>query len=169
MPKRLIFVSCGQRTESECRLGKRLCQEINANDGLEAYFAENVQNLSSLSHHILDALGRCSGAVILLHPRGEVRAPDGKSLGVRSSVWINQEVAILAYRQQFEGSEIPILAFKDPSVTLEGAMTAFIVNPSEFRDEDEVIELLRAWLKGNGGKGPVSDRDEFESKWVATT
>lgn len=169
MSKRLIFVSCGQRTEAERRLGRRVCQQIDETAGFESYFAENVQSLSALGHHILDALGQCSGAVVLLHPRGEVRTPAGELLGVRSSVWINQEVAVLAYRQQFEGREIPILAFKDPSIELEGAMTALIVNPEDLRTEDEVLEGLRAWLGGNGGQGPSSDREEFERKWAATS
>lgn len=169
MSKRLIFVSCGQRTQSEKELGGRICQEINATAGFESYFAENVQSLSALGRHILDALGQCCGAVVLLHPRGKVKAPNGKPLGVRSSVWINQEVAILAYRQQFEGNEIPLLAFKDPSVTLEGAMTALIVNPKELRDDEDVLEHLREWLEGIGSDGPFSDREEFEGKWRATT
>ncbi len=51
---------------------------------------------------------------------------------MRSSVWTNQELALLAYRQFFERRTIPILAFKEQTVTLEGAMTAFIVNPKPF-------------------------------------
>jgi hypothetical protein len=169
MSKRLIFVSCGQRTEAERHLGRRICQEIDETPGFQSYFAENVQSLSALGHNILDALGCCSGAVVVLHPRGEVRTPGGELLCVRSSVWINQEVAILAYRQQYEGREIPILAFKDPATDLEGAMTALIVNPQELGTEAELLQQLHAWLGGNGGQGPSSDRKEFETKWRATT
>jgi hypothetical protein len=93
---------------------------------------------------------------------------DGDELGVRSSVWINQEIAILAYRQFFERSNIPILAFADPSLTQEGAMTAFILNPKPLGDEHAVISEVCQWLHGL----PVShagDLAVFEQKWRGLT
>ena len=68
MSKRLIFVSCGQLTEDERGLGRRIRTEIDATEGFEAYFADNVQSLAALGDHILDALRHCSGAVVILHP-----------------------------------------------------------------------------------------------------
>ena len=66
MPDRLIFVSCGQLRPEEKRLGQRIKSEIEATPGFKAYFADAVQDLSGLSAHILDALRRSSGAVIVL-------------------------------------------------------------------------------------------------------
>ena len=78
MTDRLIFVSCGQLRAEERRLGQRIKSEIDATPGFKAYFADAVQDLSGLSAHILNALRRSSGAVIALHPRGEVRGDDGR-------------------------------------------------------------------------------------------
>ncbi len=166
MPARLIFVSCGQLTEEERNLGQRIKAEIDATEGYHGYFADCVQDLSGLANHILDALRRCAGAVVVLHPRGRVLSEQGQDFGVRSSVWINQELAILAYRQFFEGSNIPILAFKDDLVALEGAMTAFIVNPKPLVDQESVLRELRNWLRNEATKAAPSQQDVFEEKWA---
>ena len=167
MADRLIFVSCGQLRPEEKRLGERIKVEIDATPGFKAYFADTVQDLSGLSAHIFQALRRASGAVIVLHPRGEIRAADGHVLGIRSSVWINQEVALLAYRQFFESRAIPVLAFRDPSVALEGAMTAFIINPKPSVDEDTVLADVRRWLAEKAPIGAKDENDVFQAKWDA--
>jgi hypothetical protein len=164
---RLIFVSCGQLRLEEKRLGERIKAQIDATPGFKAYFADTVQDLSGLSTHIFDALRRSSGAVIVLHPRGEIRTDDGRALGIRSSVWINQEVALLAYRQFFERRALPVLAFRDPSVTLEGAMTAFIVNPKPLLDEDTVLADVGRWLVEEAPRGAADENDVFQAKWDA--
>src|SRR5262249_22443225 len=84
--------------------------------------------------------------------------------GHRSSVWVNQELAILAYRQFFEGRKIPILAFKDPQVKLEGAMTSLIVNPRALGSADSVVEAVRPWL-ASANFAAVSET-AFEEKWA---
>jgi hypothetical protein len=165
---RLIFVSCGQLTAEERRLGQLIKAEVDAVAGFEAYFADTVQSLSALAEHILDALRRCVGAIAVLHQRGRVMSAAGDELGVRSSVWINQEIAILAYRQFFERSNIPILAFADPSLTHEGAMTAFILNPKPLGDEEAVVSAVRQWLRDL----PIShagDLAVFAQKWRGLT
>lgn len=167
MADRLIFVSCGQLRQEEKSLGQRIKSEIDATSGFKAYFAETVHDLSGLSSHIFDALRRSSGAVIVLQPRGEVHAADGGILGIRSSVWINQEVALLAYRQFFERRAIPILAFRDPAVGLEGAMTAFIINPKPSVDEDTVLAEVRRWLAEEALTGANDENDVFHAKWEA--
>ena len=167
MSDRLIFVSCGQLREDEKCLGQRIKAEIDGTLGFKAYFADTVQDLSSLSSHVFDALRRSSGAVIVLHPRGEVCNAEGKVLGIRSSVWINQEVALLAYRQFFEKRKIPILAFRDPALVLEGAMTSFIVNPKSSVDEDTVLAEVRRWLTEEAITGAKDEADVFQSKWDA--
>lgn len=167
MADRLIFVSCGQLRPEESLLGQRIKAAIDATAGFSAYFADSVQDLSGLSEHIFDALRRSAGAMIVLHPRGEIHAEDGRALGIRSSVWINQEAALLAYRQFFERRAIPILAFRDPPVTLEGAMTAFIVNPKPSVDEDFVLAEVRKWMTGEALGGPTNEHDLFRQKWDA--
>jgi len=167
MAKSLIFVSCGQGTDPEKALGVQIKEAIDGTDGLDAYFAETVQDLDALGANILDALLRCQGAVVVLHDRGVVSTPDGGEWGHRSSVWINQEVAILAYRQFVESKKIPILALADESVKLEGAMTSLIVNPRPLRSNEDALAALKAWLASSefGGGSDAS----FLRKWERLT
>ena len=144
--KKLIFVSCGQLTDDERTLGILIKAIIDATAGFEAYFAQTVQDFEALGRHVLDAIQRCAGAVVVLHDRGLVIGTDGKEWGHRSSVWVNQELAILAYRQFFESQKIPLLAFVDPKVKLEGAMTSLIVNPRPLGTAPEVGTAVKAWL-----------------------
>ena len=90
----------------------------------------------------------------------------GKQWGYRSSAWVNQEIAILAYRKQFEGVEIPILVFKDEKVRLEGAITSLIVNPIPMKLELEILREIDLWL--NETYFPLNSSasdDRFVSKW----
>lgn len=157
MPDRLIFVSCGQLTPAEKQLGRRVKVVIDSHEGFKAYLADAVQNLASLGDHVFDALRRCAGAVVFLHARGD------KS----SSMWINQELAVLAYRQFFESSEIPISVFKEDSVRLEGAMSAFIVNAKPLADEEAVLEEVERWLTDKAVKGRRDEHVVFAQKWTA--
>ena len=89
-----------------------------------------------------------------------------KEWGYRSSVWVNQEISILAYRKQFEGVEIPILVLKDKKVRLEGAMTSLIVNPIPMNSESEILKQIESWLKTT--EFPLSSSandDRLLSKW----
>src|SRR5271166_5016606 len=151
MPDRLIFVSCGQLTPAEKQLGRRVQATIDSHQGFKAYFADAVQNLASLGNHVFDALRRCAGAVVFLHARG-----DGSS-----SMWINQELAVLAYRQFFESEEIPIIVFKENSVRLEGAMSAFIVNAKPLPDEEVVLAEVRRWLTDEAAKSRRNEHAVF--------
>lgn len=158
----LIFVSCGQQTEEEKQLGKRLQSVIDDTPGFHAYFAESVHDLGGLNKNIFDALQRCAGAVIVLHDRGIVSV-DGKEWGNRSSAWVNQELSILAYRRHIEARDIPILPFRDPKVKIEGAMTALIVNPLPLGDADAVISEVKRWLSEKNFASVSNDL--FMSKW----
>ena len=167
MGNKLIFVSCGQLTEAEKTLGVLVKAVVDGTPEFEAYFAETVQDLESLAHHVLTGIRHCAGAIVVLQDRGIVTYADGGEWGPRSSVWVNQEVAILAYRQFFEARTIPILAFADPRVKLEGAMTSLIVNPRPLTSPTDVADFVKAWLaETNFASG--SD-EEFMTKWDQLT
>ena len=151
-------------SEPEKTLGVLLKAVIDGTPGVEAYFAETVHDFDALGRHVLDALRRCTGAVLVLQDRGMVVGPEGQEWGHRSSVWINQELAILAYRQFFEAKRIPVLAFADPKVKLEGAMTALIVNPRPLGAAQDAASAVRAWLAENQF-GNTSD-EAFQGKWA---
>lgn len=161
--KKLIFVSCGQVTKEEKSLGNSVRDAINATQDFEAYFAESVHDLSALGHHIFEGLQRCSGAISFLHKRGSVINSSGENWGIRSSAWVNQEIAILAFRQFLESKTLPILVFKENGVKLEGAMTSLIVNPLPLVGIEDTIAKVKEWLETT--KFSPCLVDEFEEKW----
>jgi hypothetical protein len=153
MPK-TIFISCGQYTPAEKQLGKQIAEMVRALTDCVPFFAEEVQDLSGLDANILNALHECVGFITVMHPRGEIKRPNGSV--VRASVWIEQEIAIATYIQRIEKRTLPIIAFKHKSVGREGIRDLLHLNPFEFTDETEIlIELakrLAAWraLKSSG-------------------
>jgi hypothetical protein len=163
MMKRLIFISCGQQTEEEKSLGLQIQAMINRTPEFEAYFAQSVQDLDSLSQNIFEALSKCSGAIIFLHNRGKALHLSGKEWGYRSSVWVNQEIAIFSYRRHIEAQKIPVLIFKDEKVNLEGAMTALIGNPFALKETSAILEQIKTWLAES--KFPPCLDEEFNRKW----
>jgi hypothetical protein len=145
MSKPFIFVSCGQFTQSEKQLGSTICALVKLGTDLDAFFAEDVQDLNGLDANILDALRRCSGFITVLHPRGTMMRPDGTAF-TRASVWIEQEIAIATYIRQIEKRSLPVMAFIHESVGLEGIRSLLQLNPTRFRNDIEVLEQLRARL-----------------------
>lgn len=119
MIRKTIFISCGQFTDAERRLGKRIAEMVRELTDLEPFFAEEVQDLNGLDANILSALHNCVAFITVLHPRGEIKRPDG-SVVVRASVWIEQEIAIATYIQRVENRKLPIIAFKHRAVGREG-------------------------------------------------
>jgi hypothetical protein len=141
-----IFISCGQYTDTERRLGKQIAQMVRTQTALEPFFAQEVQDLTGLDLNILGALRNCVGFITVLHPRGEIRRPDGRVL-VRASIWIEQEIAIATYIRRMENRELPIIAFKHKSVGREGIRDLLHLNPIEFDDEAEVLAELTKRLE----------------------
>jgi hypothetical protein len=144
--KQTIFISCGQFTEAEKRLGRDIALLVTKVTGLEPFFAEEVQDLNGLDSNILNALRDCLAFITVLHPRGDITRPD-KSVHVRTSVWIEQEIAIATYIQRVEKRQLPIVAFKHVSVGREGIRDLLQLNPIEFRDEAEVLAALPSRLE----------------------
>ena len=145
-----IFVSCGQYTANEKNVGKEIVRIVKQVTGLEAFFAEQVQDLNGLDSNILNALRECAGFITVIHPRGKIIRPDG-STHVRASVWIEQEIAIATYIQRVEKRTLPVIAFVHRSVGREGIRDLLHLNPILFSDENEIVSalpyLLEPWRK----------------------
>jgi hypothetical protein len=139
MPK-AIFISCGQYTEAEKQLGKKISELVRTLTDCVPFFAEEVQDLNGLDANILNALHDCVGFITVIHPRGEITRPNGSL--VRASVWIEQEIAIATYIQQIEKRPLPIIAFKHKSVGREGIRDLLHLNPFEFSEEAEILTEL---------------------------
>jgi hypothetical protein len=163
MGDKLIFISCGQLTELEKAVGSLIQSAVDGTPGYQSYFAETVHDLEALAQNVLKGLQECSGAIVVLQDRGTVTQTDGREWGHRSSVWVNQEIAILAYRQFFESQKIPILVLAEPTVKLEGAMTSLIVNPQPLPPSAQLANTVRAWLAGADISAPLTQK--FVEKW----
>jgi hypothetical protein len=140
MPK-TIFISCGQYTPAEKQLGKQISELVSAITDCVPFFAEQVQDLNGLDANILSALRDCVGFITVMHPRGEIKRPDGSVL-VRASVWIEQEIAVATYISRFQHRQLPIIAFKHRLVSREGIRDLLHLNPVEFTNEAEVLAEL---------------------------
>jgi hypothetical protein len=144
--KQSVFISCGQFTDAEKQLGKDVAAMVKKLTGFEPFFAEEVQDLNGLDSNILGALRDCVGFITVLHPRGTITRPD-KSVQVRASVWIEQEIAIATYIQRVENRSLPIIAFKHVLVSREGIRDLLHLNPIEFTNEAEVLAALPGRLE----------------------
>src|SRR5713226_357744 len=158
-----IFISCGQSTMAEKTLGKQIVEMVRAHTSLEPFFAEGVQDLNGLDSNILEALHGCVAFITVLHPRGEIRRPDGSVL-VRASVWIEQEIAVATYIQRHEKRTLPIIAFKHRLVGREGIRDLLHLNPIEFTDEAEVLAKLPKRLESWKALKPSDIELRFTSK-----
>jgi hypothetical protein len=177
--RKKVFISCGQYTDAEKNLGKRIADMVRTTTNMEPFFAEEVQDLNGLDANILGAMRDSSAFITVLHPRGEIARPDGSKV-IRASVWIEQEIAVATYIQRFENHSLPIIAFKHKSVSREGIRDLLHLNPIEFTHEDEVLaELpnrLEPWrsLKPSGVELQLAStvfkqQDGHEIRWLETT
>ena len=143
----IIFISCGQCTPQEIKLGEDLEAAVNGLPECKGYFAQNQGSLEAVSRHILGALDRAVAFVAVLHPRGEVLAPETESSPrvshVRGSVWVEQEIAIAAFLAQVHHRDIPALVYAHETIKREGLREQLKLEPLTFKEEQEVLEDFR--------------------------
>jgi hypothetical protein len=116
MSKPSVFVSCGQFTDAEKKLGEEIARMVKEVTGHDAFFAQQVHDLNGLRDNILQAIRKCGGFIAVMHPRGKVNRPNEPAV-TRASVWIEQEIAIAAYIRYAEKT-LPVIAFIHDSVAL---------------------------------------------------
>jgi hypothetical protein len=67
----------------------------------------------------------------------------------RSSVWVNQELALISYRHA-DGDPVPVLAFQeepaDCQLLWEGVLASTLYSPKPLIDVDTVIARVKKWL-----------------------
>ena len=149
MNKPLVFISCGQYAAEERRLGADICALVKElRPDMEPYFADNQSSADGLSTHILNALSRSAGFVCVMHRRGNITLPDGRTV-TRGSVWLEQEIAIVAFMGHVLGRPLPTFYYKQSGIGLEGIRSVLLMNPRiEFTHESQVLEDLRQALPG---------------------
>lgn len=148
MPNRRIFVSCGQLTSKEKSLSEELINVIDKN-GMKGFSAEETHQPADLNSFLFKEIQRCDGLVAVMQKRGEIRYLT-YPLTQRSSVWIQQEIAILFYRSFLVGKPIPVRVYIEKGVLREGLMNFSIINPIEFTAKKTILEDLPRWLLRTG-------------------
>lgn len=141
----LVFISCGQVTDEEKRLGqsiRRLVEEITP---FRAYFAENQMDLDGLTNHIFRNLYDSHGLIAVMHERGTVTGLKRRRW-LRGSVWIEQEIAIAAFMRHILSRPLNVALFTKVGIALEGAREKLILNPFTFYEDSDVLDRLRVIL-----------------------
>jgi hypothetical protein len=136
----LVFISCGQFTDREKRLGKAVVAIVKGL-GFEPYFAETQSNLNGLHENILNKLNECAGLISIMHDRGKVSGLDGTSYS-RGSVWVEQEIAIAAFMTYCLGKNIKVAAFIQNGIKREGIRDLLHLNPFSFSSDEEIVSQL---------------------------
>lgn len=140
-----VFISCGQVTERERRVGMAAAELVRELTPYEPYLAENQHSLEGLSRNILGALNRSVGLIAIMHPRGTIVLPGGRQ-PIRASVWIEQEIAIAAFMAQVLGRPLHVAAYIHKDIAREGMREELQLNPFVFRQDEEILVHLRQLL-----------------------
>ncbi len=140
-----IFISCGQVSVAEQELGKAICALVRELTPFDPYYAQNQSSLDGLTKNILEKLGVAAGLIAIMHPRGEVISPGGRT-HTRGSLWIEQELAIAAFVVQALKRPLPVAAYIHADIAREGIREQLQLNPVTFRLDAEVLDHLRQVL-----------------------
>jgi hypothetical protein len=154
-PRRKVFVSCGQYTDEEKDLGKRVCDLVTESTTFDGYFAQNQTTLKTLTENVLRRLYESVGLIVIMHHRGKI---EGHSAN-RASVWIEQEIAIATLMEQVLSRPLHVALFVQRGIAVEGIRQQIQLNPIEFSNNDEVIAYLREILPNWAEPLYISDGD----------
>ena len=145
--RKTVFISCGQFTDEEKELGKRVSDLVTKSTPFEGYFAQDQTTLETLSENVLRRLYESVGLIVIMHHRGKI---EGRNI-IRASVWVEQEVAIATLMQQILGHPLHVALFIQHGIAIEGIRQQIQLNPIEFANNDEVIarlgEILPTWTR----------------------
>ena len=145
---KFVFIACGQVTEQERLLGRKIVRLVEELTPFTGYLAQYQSSFASLTENLLKALARCAGLVVM-HPRGRVTGIEGHH--TRASVWIEQEIAIATFLTQVLHKKLKVAAYVHKDIKREGMREELQLNPVRFENNDEVLvhlmDILRMWSK----------------------
>ncbi len=144
--KKMIFISCGQFTKEEKRLGKKIKKLVEDLTDYEAYFAETATSLDSLTSKIFNMLNEASGFISVMHHRGAVSATVSSESTIRGSLWIEQEIAIAAFIREILNKNIESISFVQKEINLEGVRQYIHLNSKSFQKNNDIIKELKKIL-----------------------
>lgn len=145
--KPVIFISCGQSNDQERKLGQRVRELVEATGVFQGYFAENQSSAQSVTKNIFVQLHNSFGLVCIMHERGNVSSPSGTT-STRGSVWIEQEIAIVAFLTEVLNYDIQTRVYLKKGINREGVRDKILINPKDFETDDEVLIDLQTVVQG---------------------
>lgn len=145
----IIFVSCSQAPQ-DLELGKTIAQIITGETPALGYFAQNETTFEAVTTEILGKLAHCRGFVGIMHHRGEVTSLKSPPFQ-RASVWVEQEIAIAAYRDQILKQPIPVQLYIQNGIREEGLRNKVVLNAEFFDSNEQVTEHFRRVVKQRFG------------------
>ena len=125
-----VFISCGQRTDREIKIGKAI-QDYFIGRDFETYFAERVHSSDALTENIFKFLRQSEYFVFIDFKRENINKDE-----FRGSLFANQELAIATFLR------LPGLCFCEKGVKREGILEYHIYRPFPFEDGTEIIKIL---------------------------
>lgn len=147
---KVVFIACGQVTEQEKQLGRKIVWLVEELTPFKAYLAQYQSSLESLTENLLKTLGRSVGLIVVMHPRGKVIGLKGES-HTRGSIWIEQELAIAAFLTQVLRKRLKVAVYIHKDIKREGIRQELYLNPVRFeRNQDVLLHLMGAlpeWKK----------------------
>lgn len=159
MDKGLIFIACGQLTNQEKTLGLSIQKHIKDKYSINTFLAETAHDLVDLNSHIFKNLNNCTGFIAILHKRNQI------NIKYDTSVWINQEIAVIAYLKSI-GKEVPSLILIEDEAEQEGLIKYTIANPPTFKTDDEALTKIDEWAKHSDFTFKTSPIIEAKIKYV---
>ena len=138
-----VFISCGQQTDGEIRLGQQIVKVVEEQTGLKGYFAQNQQSLEGVTLNIFQAIYNSAAFIAVMHRRDLL---SNETKVYRGSVWVEQEIAIASFVVQVLGAKVPNRAFIQSGIKREGVRGFIHLNATEFENNEEGLTAIEKWL-----------------------
>jgi hypothetical protein len=145
MIKARVFISCGQSTAEEKEIGNAVVDYFKKR-GFEPYFAEEVHSPLGLTQNIFESLKRSEYFVCINPTR------DNSDFG---SLFVQQELAIASFL------ELPLVAFHQPGVRLQGVAKYLHVNSLQMNTISEML----AYLERYTAQWEPESKNQFRLSW----
>jgi len=160
----IVFISCGQSSNEERALGEKIYDLIKHQTPYKPYYADKQTSLKGLTDNIFNQLNKCVGLVAVLHKRNPIEEAADRN-EYRTSVWIEQEIAIASFIEQVLGRPIGVFLYAEKGIKLEGVRKYIQLNSTvEFIDEAEILDDLIKKINDGDFKFSISDSKETSPK-----
>ena len=150
MGKTKVFVSCGQRDNSEEIVVANKIKDFLLEENYDVYVAKEIQSLSALTNEIFQQI-ESSEYFLFVDFKRELCVDEAPKVTIRrGSLFSHQELAVAAYLKK------DCLIFKHEDVGLEGVQKFLITNPITFMDingSSGLLEKLKEQVRNNWKPG----------------